>query len=230
MSVVIMTQLFLKQGLRIGIKNRVYILTITLPLCLYVCYAGDLYVNPGQSIQTAIDSANYGDTIYVAPGTYIENVTLKNGVGLMGTDPNTTILDGSHNGSVVTSPECDPNTLLSNFTIINGSSGNGGGLWTHYSSSPTVTNCIFTNNAATWGGGGIYINVACAPKISNCIFQSNSADNGGAICNNGFREYEGPYSVITNCTFINNTASRGGGINSISHAKNHDVVINLQEC
>ena len=32
------------------------------------------YVNPGQSIQDAIDSSTHGDTIIVSPGIYYENI------------------------------------------------------------------------------------------------------------------------------------------------------------
>jgi hypothetical protein len=207
------------EGNLMNTTNRISILIVTAQLCLQVCYAGDFYVNPGQSIQAAIDSASYGDTVHVAAGSYVENITHKNGVALIGADPSTTVIDGNQSGSVVTSPECDPNTLLTNFKITNGYSGTGGGLNTDYFSSPTVNNCIFADNSANYGGGGMYINVGCAAKISNSIFQSNSADDdGGAICYNGFSEFEGPYSIVDNCSFVNNTARRGGGLYNIDYS------------
>jgi pectin methylesterase-like acyl-CoA thioesterase len=86
------------------------------------------YVNPGDSIQAAIDSASYGDTVHVAVGTYYENITLKNGVAVIGAGASTTVIDGNASGSVVTSADCDPNTRLEGFTITNGSAYYGGGL------------------------------------------------------------------------------------------------------
>ena len=196
--------------------RRVSILAII--LFSTVCSADDYYISSGQFIQTAIDSASYGDTVYVAAGTYIENITLKNGVALIGANPNTTVINGNQGGSVVTSPECDPNTLLFGFTLTNGQAGTGGGLFLEYDSSPTVSKCIFSENIATWGGGGIYRNPGCHPAISYCIFIGNVSDDGGAICNNGFSLDNGPYPHITNCLFIDNSASRGGAMYSVDNS------------
>ena len=38
----------------------------------------DIVVNPGQ-LQAALDSAQPGDRILLAPGTYSENITIRNG-------------------------------------------------------------------------------------------------------------------------------------------------------
>src|SRR2546423_8967925 len=39
--------------------------------------ARTIYVGPGQSIQSAVDSASPGDTIIVRPGVYRENVHIN---------------------------------------------------------------------------------------------------------------------------------------------------------
>jgi len=59
--------------------------------------AATFTVNPGQSIQAAINSAPAGSTIVVKPGTYHENVWItKNNVKLKGT-PGKTILEPTGN-------------------------------------------------------------------------------------------------------------------------------------
>ncbi len=66
-----------------------------------VLYVGG--VGPGNysSIQSAIDSAFIGDTVYVFSGTYVEKVTISKAITLKGEDKNTTIIDGSGTGNAV---------------------------------------------------------------------------------------------------------------------------------
>jgi DNA-binding NarL/FixJ family response regulator len=52
-----------------------------------------LTVNPGESIQAAVDSAPSGATIVVMPGTYSEFVTISKTVAIEGYDKATTILE-----------------------------------------------------------------------------------------------------------------------------------------
>ncbi|MEN6384032.1 MAG: right-handed parallel beta-helix repeat-containing protein [Phycisphaerales bacterium] len=46
----------------------------------------------GKTIQSAIDSANFGDKVFVKSGTYIESLNLKDGIILEGQDANTVII------------------------------------------------------------------------------------------------------------------------------------------
>ena len=83
-------------------------------------YDGVIYV-PGEiaTIQGAIDVAVNNDSILVAAGTYRENIDYdgKN-LTIIGEDRETTIIDGNNAGRVVHMVGA---TVLSNFTIINGS-------------------------------------------------------------------------------------------------------------
>lgn len=81
--------------------------------------------------------------------------------------------------------------------------------------SPTIRNCLFTNNAALFGGGifnhgqnGGNAN----PVLTNCIFAFNTANQGGGgIDNFGYSGNASP--LITNSIFYNNTAvSRAGAM------------------
>ncbi|HEV7782285.1 MAG TPA: T9SS type A sorting domain-containing protein [Chitinophagaceae bacterium] len=81
--------------------------------------------------------------------------------------------------------------------------GNNGSIAT-----PTIRNCLFTNNRALFGGG-IFDHGQnggnASPVITNCIFTSNTATGGGgAIDNFGYNGNASP--LITNCIFYANTA------------------------
>ncbi|RLF56826.1 MAG: hypothetical protein DRN27_08965, partial [Thermoplasmata archaeon] len=49
------------------------------------------------SIQAAIDSANFGDTIYVNNATYFENIHINKSINLIGEDKFNTIINGMGN-------------------------------------------------------------------------------------------------------------------------------------
>ena len=87
----------------------------------------------------------------------------------------------------------------------------GGGMHNEYA-SPTITNCIFTNNTAQFSGGGV-ANYRSSPNISYCDFTNNAALDfqGGGMFN--YRSFfVGNWNpIVTHCTFTNNTAKLGGG-------------------
>ena len=82
----------------------------------------------------------------------------------------------------------------------------GGGIYSGFSSSSTVANCIFRNNSA-WLGGGMYTTESTT-KIDNCSFTQNlAAISGGGMCN------EDSSPVLASCSFVQNKAEfEGGGI------------------
>ncbi|MBN2210059.1 MAG: right-handed parallel beta-helix repeat-containing protein [Sedimentisphaerales bacterium] len=75
-------------------------------------------------------------------------------------------------------------------------------------SSPTLNNCIITNNQAEDSGGGMYCEQDCSPQISNCTFSYNTSGYEG-----GGLYYRGAETVFENCSFTNNYSDgHGGGI------------------
>jgi parallel beta-helix repeat protein len=166
---------------------------------------------PYISIQTAIDDALTGDTVLVYDGIYVELISFM-GKAITVRSVNgaaSTIINGNASGTVVTFGNGeDSGSVLDGFTITNGNGNLGGGIYC-YSSSPTITNCTITGNAASPGGGGIYC-ASSSPTITNCTITGNTAEyyGGGIFC------YSSSPS-ITNCTIAGNTAGTngsGGGI------------------
>jgi len=194
----------------------------TLVLYPFELLAGTIYIpDDHPTIQEGIVAASTGDVIFVAPGTYVENIdfldktlTLQSEAGA-----SVTVIDGDQNGSAVTIKRGQKKeAILEGFTITNGSGTydaeldryNGGGLFLSNSSSPTITDCTITANSAISYGGGIYCENRSAPAISNCNIAENSTfgqySKGGGI----FLKFSSP--VISNCLIDGNTAVEGGGV------------------
>jgi hypothetical protein len=177
------------------------------------------HVEPGDSIQAVIAIASGGDEIIVAPGTYHEAIDfLGKAIHLQSSDgPAVTILDGSGLGGsvVVCMSDEGPGTILEGFTITGGTGTYeesleefiGGGM-ANVSSSPTVNDCIFTENTADYGAGMANFHLS-SPDVTNCAFIGNTADRaGGGLTNYGLSS-----PTITNCLFSGNTSfSMGGGL------------------
>jgi parallel beta-helix repeat protein/predicted outer membrane repeat protein len=172
-----------------------------------------------HTVQAGINAAGSTDEVWVAAGTYIERIALKDGVavygGFLGTESardarnwrtNSTILDGNALGSVVTAPSgLTPSARIDGFTIRNGT---GAGVYCP-SSSPTIANNLITRNSATAGGGGIYCPGSSALILGNAIVGNNGSSgglsNGGAIYGSGSL-------VIANNLIAGNCAWKGGGV------------------
>jgi hypothetical protein len=158
-----------------------------------------------KTIQYAINAAAVNDTILVAAGTYDQNITLKDGVKVLGAGAGVTTIDGGgRNASVVTANGVTSATILDGFTVTNNGYSTYGGGMHNYQSSPTVTNCTFSGNWA--GSGGGMMNDQSSPTVTNCIFSGNKAGSGGGMYN----FISSP--TVTNCTFAGNSAFAGGGM------------------
>src|SRR5579872_1183174 len=170
------------------------------------------------TIQAAIDAAGAGDTIVVAAGTYHESLQWSlTDLTIQGAGAGQTVVDpsaanGGPGGRCLTVTNRSAASKLSGFTFQNGTSSSlGGGMYNDHS-SPTVTNCTFSNNTVHGSdsddpahGGGMY-NFNSSPTVINCIFSNNKADSTGAMFNDHGRP------TVTSCAFISNSARSVGAM------------------
>ncbi len=144
-------------------------------------------------IQWRIDRAEEGDTIFVQPGTYFENLEFKGkAITVLGVaGPEETVIDGRGEGTVVDFAGCaDTNSVLSGVTVRNG----GGSYFIE-----------------TWRAGGILAFEASC-KIINCIISDNYVGSPVVNCCAGGAEFFQGTFVIRDCVFRNNASGKGGGI------------------
>jgi len=145
-------------------------------------FAATLRVPADQpTIQQAIDAAANGDLVLVSPGTYLERInyhgkaiTLQSEAG-----PAQTIIDGNHQGTVVTfNTHEGAQSLLTGFTIRYGSASIGGGINLSFGTSPTISQNIFSENVHLVGGSGAAISGnGSSPLIERNTFVANVGDN-----------------------------------------------------
>jgi hypothetical protein len=175
-----------------------------------------------SSIQPAINVSSSGDVILVRCGLYVENLSIKDGVSVIGERPDCTILDGNASGSVVTFINVRSLTELSGFTIQNGRSSMGGGIFLD-SSSPIITRNVIVGNQSLktpegiFGyGGGIEV-YDSYPTITNNLITGNSAERTG-----GGVDMIWSFPTLRNNTIVGNSAflpgsgeAFGGGVYSV---------------
>ncbi|MBT4136493.1 MAG: hypothetical protein HOE48_01200, partial [Candidatus Latescibacteria bacterium] len=174
----------------------------------------DIHV-PGDyvTIQDAINAANAGQTISVAAGTYVENISLKENVAIIGAGAESTTIDGGGSDVVYGADGAS----VSGFTLTNGGD-SGVFAW---STSPTVENCIITNcdqGIATAADAIIHSNIIvknsgygifagtsstigrpASPTITNNLILQNGSDASGITL------YQAGGLVINNTIDANGT-------------------------
>ncbi|MFG0330389.1 MAG: right-handed parallel beta-helix repeat-containing protein [Phycisphaerales bacterium] len=177
------------------------------------------------TIQSAIDAAKAGDRVLVADGVYMGvgntditfrgkaiTVQSENGAASCIIDCDATPTD-PRRGFVFSSGE-GLDSVLDGFTITNGATlpgaiadtFNGAAILCNNGSSPTIRNCVLSNNrAGCWGGAFCCSNAS--PVIENCVFVNNHTDDDGG----GLFIWLESYPVVINSVFAGNTAPGSGG-------------------
>jgi len=139
----------------IGIKKLIILLSFFLILTLGsgIGTAGEIFVQPGDSIQAAVNNAVMGDVIIVKPGNYDENIKV--------TIHNIVIKSESGNpaNTIITAndPNLDVFTVESNKVTINGFKIMGVGLNHSGIYMNQCKNCTVENNRFLDNSNGIYL-------------------------------------------------------------------------
>jgi hypothetical protein len=168
---------------------------------------------PGDypTIQAGINAAGYGDTVLVAPGTYYENVQMAEGLSLIGSGMDNTIINGGGLNDVIKALGIS-NYLIEKFTVQNSQQGGNSpgniGIFMNPSSShgtKTVRYCWIRDN-----GHGIEIwnDFGGTAYVENNIIEGNIYD--------GFDPYLGTV-YLTNNVIVGNGRDgyhdwSGGGV------------------
>lgn len=158
--------------------------------------------NPFRTIQEAINESDHGQKIFIQPGTYRENLSIRN---------KAVYLEGSSNRSVIlNAPFISPAISLyyseggsiSNMTITH-EAGIGDGIRFYHSSGHVDKNIFRDNQTALnieYKSAGIY--------VENNLFRNNhiginSDDSYFKIQNNLFYYHSGPAIQIENDSLVN---------------------------
>jgi hypothetical protein len=186
--------------------------TFVLTLLSSLATASTIAVGPSQSIQAAIVSAQAGDRIELAPGTYHEAIDfLGKDITVVGVGGSkVTILDGTGlTKSIVTFQSQEtPLAVLEGVTLsgANSTTFYGAGLRVANFSDPTVRHCRFIGNVAPKGGGMAVTDSSAT--VEHCLFEGNTAHQvwgfpNGAL-GGGLLYYGGSELRISDCTFRQN--------------------------
>jgi len=189
---------------------------------------GSSWANATNDLKRAIRIAGV-QQVFTAIGNYPASyIVMKNNVAVYGgfdpdngiddltdtrilpnsdTNIESTVLNGLDTKAVVWNNNngLDNTAILDGFTLTNGRSSTGGGIYNN-GASPTLSNLWINGNTATSDGGGMYNINSSSPVMTNVTVSNNTANYAGGIFN---RNNSSP--AMTNVTIKANTSVNDGG-------------------
>lgn len=180
--------------------------------------ADTILVEPGDSIQAAIDAAVDGDVVSVAAGTYHEDIDLRGkAISLVGAAAGHSVIDGTGTGPVVRIASGEgTDTVVDSFTITGGIADRGGGVYVA-GASPVLLRNVIVGNLASARGSGVYLQASGARLYNNLIVYNGHAGAGD------------PHGVeIVNASpwLINNTIAFGDSNGIVIRGRSAPLVMN----
>jgi len=207
------------------------------------CYSDTIHIPAGfATIQEGIDAAVHGDTVLVAPGTYVEiidflgkGITVKSSGGA-----EVTTINADRTGSVVSFMNGEGvDSVLEGFLLTNGSGTLfdyniytnvmvGGGIFCTGSSPVIKDNTIFGHFLGQ-NGAGIFCYEASPIIEGNLISENLTIGSGAGICC-----FSNCSPVIENNTISDNYAGLDGGgilcyLDSTPTIVNNEITCNTAE-
>ncbi|NTU84414.1 MAG: hypothetical protein HGA45_34465 [Chloroflexales bacterium] len=160
-----------------------------------------------RTISGALGKAAADDSVRVAAGTYLENLSLTRNVTIVGAGADATVIDGGQRGTVATVLSAQVTAALQDLAIVRGQASGGGGGIANYGTM-TLSGVLVAHNAVTAGegfqglGGGI-LNFGTLTISSSAVVENQGVTGAGIYS-------RGTFSA-SNLTVASNSAQANGG-------------------
>jgi predicted outer membrane repeat protein len=166
---------------------------------------------PFCRISRAILAASSGDTIHIAPGTYVQPLIVDHSLTFIGTQGAAVTIVTGQSGHLAMTIVAGVTVDLNGLSVIDGTDVSCGGVRIDAGATVSLEDCVLSGNQA-WdpgsGEGAALQETQATVVLQRCTFASNtSRRNGGAI------GITGGSVTILDCDFHDNLAQPFGVVN-----------------